>query len=159
MEVRVEKAVVEFRKNPDAVSKKTEEAIKHMGVKPDPKAVERLAAQVDRWWHTAPRAERPPNILQLESCMRRVCRRRCAQWWKITSPNIKKLQPELKGVATRLRKTTTKAEKMYHGGIKTAEWRYNHEEPAPMKGDQRELDRVAEPKGAATRMWKPDREA
>jgi hypothetical protein len=46
MEVRVEKAVVEFRKNPDAVSKKTEEAIKHMGVKPDPKLVERLAAQV-----------------------------------------------------------------------------------------------------------------
>jgi hypothetical protein len=31
------------------------------------------------------------------------------------------MQPELKGVATKLRKTTTKAEKMYHGGIKTAE--------------------------------------
>jgi hypothetical protein len=54
MEVRVEKAVVEFRKNrmryprrqPDAVSKKTEETIKHMGVKPDPKMMERLAAQV-----------------------------------------------------------------------------------------------------------------
>jgi hypothetical protein len=24
---------------------------------------------------------------------RRVCRRRCAQWWKSTSPNIKKMQP------------------------------------------------------------------
>jgi hypothetical protein len=46
MEARVEKAVLDFRKNPDAVSKKTEEAIKHMGVKPDPKLVERLAAQV-----------------------------------------------------------------------------------------------------------------
>jgi hypothetical protein len=33
------------------------------------------------------------------------------------------MQPELKGVATRLRKTTTKAEKgyAYHGGIKTAD--------------------------------------
>jgi hypothetical protein len=28
-----------------------------MGVKPDPKLVERLAAQVVRWWHTAWRAE------------------------------------------------------------------------------------------------------
>jgi hypothetical protein len=37
---------VEFLKNPEAVSKKTEEAIKHVGVKPDPKLVERLAAQV-----------------------------------------------------------------------------------------------------------------
>jgi hypothetical protein len=46
MEVRAEKAAVEFLKNPEAVSKKTEEAIKHLGVKPDPKLVERLAAQV-----------------------------------------------------------------------------------------------------------------
>jgi hypothetical protein len=47
MEVRAEKAVVEFRKTPEAVSKKTEEAIKHVGVKPaDSGLVERLAAQV-----------------------------------------------------------------------------------------------------------------
>jgi hypothetical protein len=37
---------MEFLKNPEAVSKKTEEAIKHLGVKPDSRLVEKLAAQV-----------------------------------------------------------------------------------------------------------------
>ena len=46
MEERVEKAVVEFLKNPEAVSKKTEEAITHLGVEPDSRLVEKLAAQV-----------------------------------------------------------------------------------------------------------------
>jgi hypothetical protein len=46
MEERVNKAVREFRKDPDAVSKKTEEAIKKMGVQPDKKMVEKLATQV-----------------------------------------------------------------------------------------------------------------
>jgi hypothetical protein len=46
MEERVNKVVREFRKDPDAVSKKTEEAIKRMGVRPDQKLVTKLAAQV-----------------------------------------------------------------------------------------------------------------
>jgi hypothetical protein len=46
MEERVEKAVAEFIKNPEAVSKKTEEAIKHLGVGPNRHLVEKLAAQV-----------------------------------------------------------------------------------------------------------------
>ena len=46
MEARVAKAVAEFIKNPEAVSKKTEEAIKHLGVGPNRHSVEKLAAQV-----------------------------------------------------------------------------------------------------------------
>ena len=46
MESRVAKAVEEFIKNPKAVSKKTEEAIKHLGVGPNKQSVEKLAAQV-----------------------------------------------------------------------------------------------------------------
>ena len=46
METRVAKAVAEFIKNPGAVSKKTEEAIKHLGVGPNRHSVEKLAAQV-----------------------------------------------------------------------------------------------------------------
>jgi hypothetical protein len=46
MDERVQKAVQEFRRDPAAVSKKTEEAIKSMGVRPDKKLVARLAAQV-----------------------------------------------------------------------------------------------------------------
>ena len=46
MESRVAKAVAEFIKNPEAVSKKTEEAIKHLGVGPNKQSVEKLAAQV-----------------------------------------------------------------------------------------------------------------
>jgi hypothetical protein len=37
---------LEFIKNPEAVSKKTEEAIKHLGVGPNRQSVEKLAAQV-----------------------------------------------------------------------------------------------------------------
>ena len=46
MESRVATAVAEFIKNPEAVSKKTEEAIKHLGVGPNRQSVEKLAAQV-----------------------------------------------------------------------------------------------------------------
>ena len=46
MEERAAKAVAEFIKNPEAVSKKTEEAIKHLGVGPNRQSVEKLAAQV-----------------------------------------------------------------------------------------------------------------
>jgi hypothetical protein len=46
MESRVAKAVEEFIRNPEAVSKKTEEAIKHLGVGPNRNSVEKLAAQV-----------------------------------------------------------------------------------------------------------------
>jgi hypothetical protein len=47
METRAAKAVAEFIKNPEAVSKKTEEAtIKHLGVRPNRHSVEKLAAQV-----------------------------------------------------------------------------------------------------------------
>jgi hypothetical protein len=46
MEERVAKAVAEFIKNPEAVSKKTAEAIKHLGVGPNRQIVEKLAAQV-----------------------------------------------------------------------------------------------------------------
>jgi hypothetical protein len=45
-ELRAAKAVAEFIKNPEAVSKKTEEAIKHLGVGPNRQSVEKLAAQV-----------------------------------------------------------------------------------------------------------------
>ena len=43
MDERVQKAVQEFRRDPAAVSKKTEEAIKSMGVRPDKKLVARQA--------------------------------------------------------------------------------------------------------------------
>jgi hypothetical protein len=43
MEARAAKAVAEFIKNPEAVSKKTEEAIKHLGVGPNRHSVEKLA--------------------------------------------------------------------------------------------------------------------
>jgi hypothetical protein len=46
MDERVQKAVQEFRRGPAAVSKKTEEAIKSMGVRPNKRLVARLAAQV-----------------------------------------------------------------------------------------------------------------
>jgi hypothetical protein len=46
MDERVQKAVQEFRRDPAAVSKKTEEAIKSMGVRPNKRLVARLAAQV-----------------------------------------------------------------------------------------------------------------
>ena len=46
MESRVAKAVAEFIKDPEAVSKKTEEAIKHLGVGPNRNSVEKLAVQV-----------------------------------------------------------------------------------------------------------------
>jgi hypothetical protein len=46
MEERVAKAVAEYIKNPEAVSKETEEAIKHLGVGPNRHSVEKLAAQV-----------------------------------------------------------------------------------------------------------------
>jgi hypothetical protein len=46
METRVAKAVAEFIKNPEAVSKKTEEAINHLGVGPNRHSVKKLAAQV-----------------------------------------------------------------------------------------------------------------
>ena len=39
-------AVAEFIRDPEAVSKKTEEAIKHLGVGPNRNSVEKLAAQV-----------------------------------------------------------------------------------------------------------------
>ena len=39
-------AVAEFIRDPEAVSKKTEEAIKHLGVGPNRHSVEKLAAQV-----------------------------------------------------------------------------------------------------------------
>jgi hypothetical protein len=128
MEARVDKAVLGFRKNPDAVSKKSEEAIKHMGVKPDSRLVERLAAQVVayRLEHTAWRAERPSKIPQLECCMRRVCRRRCAQWWKSTSPNTKKMQPRVEGRGHRTAEDDDKGSRITQVGvegreIKTAE--------------------------------------
>ena len=41
MDERVQKAVQEFRRGPAAVSKKTEEAIKNMGVRPDKRMVAR----------------------------------------------------------------------------------------------------------------------
>jgi hypothetical protein len=43
---RAAKAVAEFIKGPEAVSKKAEEAIKHLGVGPNKQSVEKLAAQV-----------------------------------------------------------------------------------------------------------------
>ena len=46
MESRVANAVAEFIRGPKAVSKKTEEAIKHLGVGPNKQSVEKLAAQV-----------------------------------------------------------------------------------------------------------------
>jgi hypothetical protein len=46
MEERVLKAVREFRKDPSAVTKKTAEAIRNMGVRPDSRLVAKLAAQV-----------------------------------------------------------------------------------------------------------------
>ena len=46
MDERVQKAVQEYRRDPAAVSKKTEEAIKSMGVRPDKIMAARLAAQV-----------------------------------------------------------------------------------------------------------------
>jgi hypothetical protein len=46
METGVAKAVAEFIKNPEAVSKKTEEAIKHLGVGPNRHSVKKLVAQV-----------------------------------------------------------------------------------------------------------------
>jgi hypothetical protein len=49
MEEGAAKAVAEFIKNTEAVSKKTEEAIKHLGVLgvgPNRQSVEKLAAQV-----------------------------------------------------------------------------------------------------------------
>jgi hypothetical protein len=46
MDEGVQKAVQEYRRDPAAVSKKTEEAIKSMGVRPDKRMAARLAAQV-----------------------------------------------------------------------------------------------------------------
>ena len=43
---RAAKAVAEFIKGPEAVSKKAEEAIKHLGVGPNRHSVEKLAVQV-----------------------------------------------------------------------------------------------------------------
>jgi hypothetical protein len=87
MDEGVQKAVQELRRDPAAVSKKTEEAIKSTGVRPDKKLVARLAAH--RWWHTAWRAGRPTKTPQLESCVTRRCRWRCALWWGITKLSTK----------------------------------------------------------------------
>jgi hypothetical protein len=46
MDERVQIAIQENRRDPAAVSKKTEEAIKNMGVRPDKRMVARQAAQV-----------------------------------------------------------------------------------------------------------------
>jgi hypothetical protein len=88
MEVRVEKAVVEFQKNPDAVSKKTEEAIKHMGVKSDPKLVERLAAQVLV-------AYRMESRKTAKDTAAGILYGAGVSEAKSTSPSTKKMQPEL----------------------------------------------------------------
>jgi hypothetical protein len=60
MEEGVQKAVGEFRKNPEAVSKKTEEAIKQMGVKPNTRFVENWR---DRWWRTDRRVGTPGVVV------------------------------------------------------------------------------------------------
>jgi hypothetical protein len=67
------KAIREFRKDPDGVSKKTEEAIKRMGMRPDQKLVTKLAAQVV--------AYRQESRGDKGDSMTRGCQRRCAQWW------------------------------------------------------------------------------
>jgi hypothetical protein len=85
MEEGVSKAVGEFRKDPEAMSKKTEEAIKQMGVKPDRKLVGKLAAQVVAYRQEAG----TPRELVSYAYMTRVCRRRCAQRWKSTSPSTR----------------------------------------------------------------------
>jgi hypothetical protein len=87
MEERASKAVGEFRKDPEAASKKTEEAIKWMGVKLDKKLVEKLAAQVVAYRQMTDR--RAGNPRELVSCMTRARRTRCVQWWKSTSPSTK----------------------------------------------------------------------
>jgi hypothetical protein len=80
MEERVAKAVAEFIKNPEAVSKKTEEAIKHLGVGPNRQSVEKLAAQVVAYRIESRKTNggTAAGILYEEGVSHEVCRRRCA---------------------------------------------------------------------------------
>ena len=82
MEERVLKTAREFRKDPSAVTKKTVEAIKQMGVRPDSRLVAKLAAHI-----VAYRQESRGGARELS--MIRGCRRRCAQWWRSTELNTK----------------------------------------------------------------------
>jgi hypothetical protein len=102
------KAIREFRKDPDGVSKKTEEAIKRMGMRPDQKLVTKLAAQVVAYRQESRGDKGVLHDKGVSTAVRSVV-------VEYTKPSTKGEQhrSELKGAATRLRKTTPKTETMY----------------------------------------------
>jgi hypothetical protein len=85
MDERVQKAVQEYRRDPAAVSKKTEEAIKSMGVRPDKKMVARIAAQVVAYRVESRKANKDSAAGILYD--KRLSVWRCALWWGIRITN------------------------------------------------------------------------